>query len=131
MKKYTTLCIVMLVGSLLGCQKTQLEPHPKHEIHTSYKDVSYDIDVDELSNLIPSALEHLGIEIEHVNQENGNYECLGNSLYGESVSVRAFGLIKGKSVLRIEVKGKRTVSRLLMWEIESAITLAIDDIKKS
>jgi len=115
----------MLVGSLLGCQKTQLEPHPKHEIHTSYRYYSYDIDVDKLPDIIASVFEHLGIEIEQVSQEDGSYKCLGKSLSGESVSVRTFALVKGKSVLRIEAKGEQGVSGFLQKEIERAIYDAI------
>ena len=135
MEKYTILCMTVLAGSIIGCQKPQLEYHPERELRTRHLHFSCNIDFAELPDLIPSVLENLGIEMEQVIQKNGNYECLGKSLSGEIVTVRGSALGNGKSFLGIEVKGRDRVTEILLNEIRNAIRYATElyvrDNKKS
>jgi len=133
MIKYRVLCLVVLLGSFSGCQRTQLESNPKSKASPSNHPVylEHDINAVELPDLVTSAFELLGITLEQVKQKNNRFEFIGRSLSGENVNVRAFALIKGKSVIRIEVKGEWKVSYLLQNEIQNTINDAINSKRDS
>jgi len=131
MTKYSAVCIVVLLGCLLGCQKAQLEPDAKQTAppvnqdgYLSSMHFNLDINVADLPDLITSAFDQLGITIDKTNQQAGQYECDGKSLSGASVSVKAYALIIGKSVLTIGVRGQKYVSGALAIEVKDAIAEA-------
>ena len=114
MRRCNALCLVVLVGGLLGCQKAQLEPdanqtkpHAKQKVYSSSMNFQLDINVADLPGIITSALDQLGVTIEETNEQTGRYEYIGKSLSEASVNVKAYALVVGKSVLAIEVRGPR------------------------
>jgi hypothetical protein len=131
MIKYRALCLIVLLGGISGCQKAQLESKPKPMSDSRAVYIEYDIDVDELPSVITSAFELLGVTLEQTNQRNNRYEFIGRSLSEENVNVRAFALVRGKSVLRIEVRGEWKVSYLLQNEIQNTINDAINNKRDS
>ncbi len=125
MIKNHILCLVILLGSFSGCQKAEVGSKSKPMVNNSSVYLEHDIDVVELPDLVTSVFELLSITLEQLNRRENRFECIGRSLSGENVNVKAFALIKGKSVVRIEVTGEWKVSYLLRNEIQNAINDAI------
>jgi hypothetical protein len=125
MIKYRILCLIVLLGGISGCQKAQLESKPKPKPNTGPVYLEHDINVAELPDLVTFVFKLLSITLEEVNQKNNRFEWIGRSLSEENVNVQAFALIKGKSVLRIEVRGEWKVSYLLRNEIQNGLNDAI------
>ena len=109
MKFRTMSCVVLLAVCLLGCQSADTGTKPTEmkviKRNPGMRPHLIDVDVTDLSGIIVSVCKSLDLTVKQTTKESGHYSWSCKSLGNLDVEIEAIALIKGKSLVRVDVGG--------------------------
>ncbi len=132
MKHANGLYIGMLAICISGCQVHQRKSEMSWEEHSFARSDAYSVSVIELSEIIPSLCDELGIAIEKNVKGLTRIEITGTSMSGRQVLIEANEIAKGRSLVLVTGKAdKEVTARDLCDTVYYQIRDVIDNKKEN
>ncbi len=131
MKRLGLLCFAALAVSLLGCQPQKTHPELSKEQYSYVSDKVLDVSVSELSKIVTSLCEELGITIQETIEDIERYEYNCTSLSNRNIRIQLEALVKGRSNTRVAVQGDKRIAASLGNDILYRLRSAVDDYRRN
>jgi len=130
MKLCNIIYLVLFTIIITGCEAPQNEAKfPMGEDSVSHSMV-FSMDACELSGIIPSLCEDLGVTIEEATETPKHYKAICKSLAGRTIGFEAVALVKGRTLVGVTVQGKDDIAKELYREVWNRLGPAIESHKK-
>ena len=131
MKRLSLLCLGAFAVSMLGCQSPKTAPEFSKGESSYVRDDVVDASVSDLSTIITSLSEDLGITIQESVEGSERYVVRGASLSNRVITIEVEALVKGKSHVRVTVQGDEKVARYLNREITDRLRTAVHEYNRN
>jgi hypothetical protein len=131
MKQLSSLCVVALVASMLGCQSQKTSPELSNGEYSYAKDQVVDLSVSELSKIIPTICDELGITIQDTVKGSERFESTCASLSNRHISIEVEALVKGRSNVRVTVQGDKRFAVSLNNEISTRLRSVVREYSQN
>ena len=131
MKQAVSLYVGFLVIFMLGCQSPQSSSEVLKEEDSFRNDDSFLVSVNELSVIIATLCDELGITIDKTIEKRNRFEITGTSYSGRSIEIEAEELVKGTSFVQVTVYGATQVDKDLSYAIFYRIKPAICTVRSA
>jgi len=117
MKHSIVLSAIFMTLCLPGCKSPKTKPPSPDTEYSISRDNVFSAGILELSKIVPSACDTLGITIKETSEGQGQSQWICTSLAGMNIKLDATALVKRRSHLRISVQGDKHLANALQNEI--------------
>jgi len=131
MKHVCIFCYGVLVASMLGCQVQETDLEVSKRQSSYVRDDVVNASVSDLSTIITSLSEDLGITIQESVEGLERYVIHGVSLSNRVITIEVEALVKGKSHVRVTVQGDEKIARYLNGEITHRLRTAVHEYSRN